>query len=302
MRLAHAVCLLPLCLSAAELKSGPALPHKLVRDWAQLPKGWNLGECSGVAVDPRDNVWVFNRGPHPVIQFDKKGKILQSWGEGTVEFAHGIRVGPDGNIWGVDVKGHAVLKYSPAGRLLKILGARQGMPGNNDSRDAFNEPTNLVFGPSGDFFISDGYVNSRVIHFSKDAEYIGHWGRKGTGDGEFDLVHDIVRDKRGRLYVADRTNERVQIFDEGGRFLGKWTDVGAPWGLDYIEREDAIYMCDGLNNRVIKLNLGGQVLGVLGAYGKDPGKFDLAHSIAVDSEGSIYVAEIRNLRVQKFAR
>ena len=299
------VCLFLLGLAAASagaLKSGPALPHKVVKDWAQLPKGWNFGECSGVAVDKQDNVWVFNRGPHPVIEFDKNGNMLQAWGEGTVKSAHGIRVDPEGNIWGVDVKGHVVIKYNPAGRVLMILGNRQGTPGNDNSKDAFNEPTNIAFAPNGDFFVSDGYVNSRVIQFTHDGEYLAHWGKKGTGDGEFNLVHDVVRDSAGRVYVADRTNQRVQIFDPGGKFLNKWTDIGAPWGLDYVARENAIYMCDGLNNRVVKLNLEGEIQGVLGSYGKVPGKFDFAHSIAVDSTGAIYVVEIKNWRVQKFAK
>ncbi|HZT30849.1 MAG TPA: peptidyl-alpha-hydroxyglycine alpha-amidating lyase family protein [Bryobacteraceae bacterium] len=300
--LAVVVALAASCPLAAELKSGPSLPYQVVKDWAQLPAGWNFGECSGVAVDRQDNVWVFNRGPHPVIEFDRNGNMLQSWGEGTVKSSHGIRVDAEGNVWGVDVKGHVILKYSPSGRVLMILGNRQGYPGNNDSKDAFAEPTNIAFAPNGDFFISDGYVNSRVIKFNKDGEYLTHWGRKGTGDGEFNLVHDVVLDKRGHVYVADRTNQRVQIFDGNGKFLGKWTDIGAPWGLDYVPREDAIYMCDGLNNRVIKLNTDGQVLGVLGSYGKIPGRFDFAHSIAVDSTGAIYVAEIKNWRVQKFVK
>jgi DNA-binding beta-propeller fold protein YncE len=287
---------------SAELKSGPSLSYKVVKDWAQLPTGWNFGECSGVAIDRNDNVWVFNRGKHPVIQFDKNGNMLQSWGDGTIVSSHGIRVDPDGNVWGIDVKGHVVIKYSPAGRVLMILGNRQGVAGKNDSKDAFNEPTNIAFEPNGDFYVSDGYVNSRVMKFNRDGEYITHWGEKGTGDGQFNLVHDVVRDARGRLYVADRTNQRVQIFDGTGKFLGKWTNLGSPWGLDYVARENSIYMCDGVNNRVLKLNLEGEIQGVLGSYGKAPGKFDFAHSIGVDSTGAIYVAEIKNWRVQKFVK
>ncbi len=304
MQKALAVCLIAAAVSplAAELKSGPPLRYKVVANWAQLPKGWNLGECSGVAVDRQDNVWVFNRGPHPVVQFDRNGNMLQSWGEGLVRSSHGMRVDRDGNIWGVDVKGHVVMKFSPAGHVLMILGNRQGTPGDNESHYAFNEPTNLAFAPNGDFFVSDGYVNSRVIKFNKDGEYLTHWGKHGTGDGEFNLVHDVALDSQGRVYVADRSNQRVQIFDSNGRYLGKWTDVGAPWGLDYVARENAIYMCDGLNNRVVKLNLEGQILGVLGSFGKIPGRFDFAHSIAVDSTGAIYVSEIKNWRVQKFVK
>src|SRR3954469_13170122 len=122
MKAVLAVCTLALVAGAAELKTAPALPYHVVADWAKLPKGWNFGECSGVAVDKQDNVWVFNRGAHPVIEFDRDGNMLQSFGDGTVKSSHGIRVDPDGNVWGVDVKGHVVLKYSPEGRVLMILG------------------------------------------------------------------------------------------------------------------------------------------------------------------------------------
>ncbi len=150
---------LPLALAAllpaAELTSGPELPMRLVKDWAKLPKGWNFGECSGVAVDKNDNVWVFNRGSHPVIELDKNGNFLQAWPDVIVKSSHGIKVDPDGNIWGVDVKGHVVIKYSPEGKVLMVLGNRPGVPGNNDSKDAFNEPTGLFFfKPDGSFYVS----------------------------------------------------------------------------------------------------------------------------------------------------
>jgi DNA-binding beta-propeller fold protein YncE len=285
----------------AELKSGPPLPHHVVADWAQLPKGWNFGETSGVDVDKDDNVWVFNRGAHPVIQFDKSGKMLQAWTEVPLKTAHGLRVDRDGNIWTVDVEAHRLMKFTPGGRLLMMIGQVGGAAGTNDTKDGFNRPANLTFAPNGDFFVADGYVNSRVVKFNKSGEYLTHWGQKGTGDGEFNLVHDVALDSQGRLYVADRTNQRVQIFDQNGKFLGKWTDLGSPWGLYYVQRENALYMCDGVNNRILKLNLDGQVLGVLSSYGKIPGKLDYPHTLAVDSTGAIYVAEIKNWRVQKFA-
>ena len=302
----HLCLIIPLCLAplSAEVKSGPPLPHHVVKDWAQLPKGMNFGECSGVDVDKSDNVWVFNRGHYPMIELDRNGKVLQAWDEDTfrVKSSHGVRVDADGNIWTVDVKGHVVFKLSPTGRVLMVLGNRKGTPGNNDSKSAFNEPTGVAFALNGDFYVSDGYVNSRVIKFNRDGEYLTHWGKKGNADGEITLSHDVCLDKRGRVYVADRSNSRIQIFDGDGKFLGKWTDVGQPWGLYYVAKEDAIYMCDGSANRVVKLNLDGQVLGVLGSYGKVPGKFDFAHAIAVDQEGGIYVVEIKNWRVQKFVR
>ncbi len=285
----------------AQLKSGPPLPHQLVNDWAKLPKGWNFGETSGVATDKQDNVWVFTRGMHPVMQFDRTGKFLQAWPDIKIVSSHGIRVDPDGNVWLIDVKGHVVIKCNTEGRVLMIVGNRQGVAGNNDSKDAFNEPTGIAFDKQGNFYVSDGYVNARVIKFNKDGEYITHWGKKGTGDGEFNLVHDVCFDSQERLYVADRNNQRIQIFDTNGKFLGKWTDIGAPWGIAYSAKENCIYMCDGVNNRIVKLNMDGQVIGTLSGYGKSPGKLDFAHNMALDSTGTLYVAEIKNWRVQKFA-
>jgi sugar lactone lactonase YvrE len=281
---------------------GPALHYHAVEDWAKLPAGWNLGECSGVAVDKDDNVWVFNRGPHPVIEFSKSGQMLRAWTEVPVKSSHGIRVDPAGNVWLIDVAGHKILKMSPEGRVLMAIGAVGDAPGTQDMKDAFNRPTNVAFGKDGGFFISDGYVNARVVRYSKDGDYLKQWGAKGTGDGQFDLVHDVVFDSRGRLYVADRNNWRIQIFDQDGKFLGKWANIGDPWGIDYVARENAIYMVDGQNDQLVRLNMEGQITGILGSHGKTPGKFHYPHAVAVDSTGAIYVAEIRNWRVQKFER
>ena len=301
MKLFLTLALVLLPCSAADPVSAPALPHKLVPNWAQLPTGWNFGEVSGVAVDKDDSVWVFNRGAHPMVQFDKSGKMLQAWKEVPIKSTHGVRVDPQGNIWAVDVAGHAVVKFNRAGKVLMVIAQPGNAAGDNNSNYAFNRPTGVSFAANGDFYVADGYVNSRVVKYNKDAEYLSHWGSKGKGDGEFDLVHDVAVDSKGLVYVADRANSRVQVFDASGRFLAKWTDVGQPWGLIYSTKEDVLYMCDGLNNRIAKLSLRGKVLGTLSSFGKAPGKLDFAHNIAIDSTGAIYVAEIKNWRVQKFA-
>lgn len=287
---------------AADVDSAPLLPYRVVADWAKLPPGWNFGETSGVSVAPDGTIWVFNRGAHPVLAFAADGRLLQAWNEVPVTTAHGIRVDPQGNVWLVDVKGHAVMEFTPQGRLLMVITNAGKRPGDNDSHYAFNEPTSIAFSPGGGFYVSDGYVNARVVQYGAGGEYIRHWGRKGKADSEFDLVHDVVLDRRGRLYVADRNNSRVQIFDGNGKFLAKWDHVGQPWGLAYNEAEDAIYLCDGLNNRIVKVSTDGRVLGRLSSFGKAPGKLDFPHHIAVGPDGSIYVAEIKNWRVQKFAR
>jgi len=296
MKLVIAAAFASIALAQSEL------PYHVVPDWAKLPAGWNFGECSGVAVDGNDNVWVYNRGPHTLVELDRNGRFLKALNDIPVKSSHGIRVGPDGNLWIIDVAAHKMLKLSPEGRVLMVIGGVGDAPADNDSPDGFNRPTNIAFAPDRSFFISDGYVNSRVVKYSKDGDFITKWGRKGKGDGEFDLVHDVVFDKRGRLYVADRSNERIQIFDQNGNFLGKWTNVGAPWGIDYYAPEDSIYMVDGKNDRMVRLNMEGQITGTLGSHGRAPGKFFFPHSVAVDSTGAIYVAEIRNWRVQKFVK
>lgn len=282
----------------AQIQTGPPLPYRAVEGWAHLPKGWNFGEVSAVDVDRNDNVWVFSDGPHPVIELDRNGKFLQAWPEFLGKKPHGLRVGPDGNIWTVDLESHRVMKWTPDGRFIMLIGTGSPAPDNN-AKYAFNRPANLNFGPQGDLFVADGYGNSRVVHYSKDGEYLGQWGTKGSGDGEFNLVHDIAFDSQGRIYVADRLNQRVQIFDAQFRFLGKWTDLGTIQGLYYVKREDVLYMCD-LNARVLKVNLDGKVLGTIGSFGKSPGKIDVPHYIAVDSTGAVYVADFRNWRIDKF--
>jgi len=286
----------------AELKSGPPLPLKLVKDWAKLPEGWNTGECSGVAVDKNDNVWIFNRGPHGLIQLDKSGKFLREFKELPITSSHGVRVDAEGDIWLTDVAGHSIFEFSPAGRLKMFFGNAGKSAGDNTTQYAFNRPTGVSFAANGDIYVSDGYVNSRVVKYNRNGDFLTQWGKKGTGDGEFNLVHDVAVDSKGLVYVADRDNNRVQVFDANGKFMTKWNDLGSPWGLIFDPKENVLFMSDGVNNRVLKLNLDGQIVGVLGSFGKSPGKFDFPHNIAVDSEGSIYVSEIKNWRVQKFAK
>src|SRR4051812_13528942 len=246
--------------SGLALMAQPTLPYKVIDGWAKLPAGWNLGECSGVSVDKSDNVWVFNRGKHPVIEFDRDGKMLRAWDEVPVTAAHGIRVDAQGFVWLIDVAGHQVLKMTPEGRLVFRIGGVTAAPSSsNDDKELFNRPTSVAFAPNGDFFVSDGYVNSRVVRYNHNAEYMLHWGTKGTGDGQFNLVHDVVLDEKGRVYVADRNNQRVQIFDQSGKFIGKWTNTGSAWGLIYSEKDKALFVGDGEKDRILRLNMEGQI-------------------------------------------
>lgn len=277
------------------------LSYLPVADWPALPSGWNLGEVPGVAVDANDNVYVFNRGPHPLLQFQPSGKFIRSLLEGMVTSAHGVRVDHEGNVWAVDHKGHMVLKLNPEGRVMMVLGRRDN-PGADASH--FNQPTDIAVASNGDLYVSDGYGNSRIVKFSKEGKFLREWGKKGTGEGEFNLPHSIALDSSGRVIVADRENNRIQVFTPEGQFIAQWNEKiwqgsGAPWGLAIVPNS-GIFMADGRHNRVLKLDIDGRVLGYFGSPGKLPGQFAFAHHLAVSKRGEIYVAEILNWRVQKF--
>lgn len=292
------------------LQHGPQLPNKIVAGWPTLPKGYNFGETTGVDFDKQGNIWVANRGAWPIMQFDKSGKMLQAWSSDTVRMTpgvgkgtHGLKVDVNGNIWLGDVDGHINFKFSPEGRLLMTLGNRQGAANGNDSKSGFNKQTNFWPLANGNMLISDGYVNSRIVEFTNDGHYVRQFGTAGKGDGQFTLPHGVTMDSKGNIYVADRGNSRMQKFDNTGKFIAKWTDIGQPWDVYYAAKEDALYVCDGQWDRITKVSLDGKVLGELSHWGKAPGEVDFPHAIAVTPDGAdIYVAEIKNWRVQKWSR
>ena len=274
----------------------PKLPFTVDPDWPRLPAGWTLEETPGVAVDAREHVFVFHRGKHSLIEFDNAGNVVRTWGDGVFVRPHGLRFDNEGNLWAADDLGHIVVKMDALGRVRMVLGRKNT---KGETNDTFNRPTDLAFTPSGDFYVADGYGNSRVVKFNKEGKFIRAWGKKGSGEGEFNLPHAVAVDNQGRVYVGDRENHRMQIFDGDGKFLAQWKHVGSPWGI-VITEDQSIYMCDGHNNRILRLNTKGEILGVLGAPGKLPGQLDFSHHMAIGPSGSIYVAEIKNWRVQKF--
>ncbi|MBM3740604.1 MAG: 6-bladed beta-propeller [Acidobacteria bacterium] len=274
----------------------PRLNYQVDPHWPRLPAGWTFEETPGIAVDAREHAFVFHRGKNSIMEFDKDGNLVRSWGDGVFVRPHGLRFDPEGNLWAADDQGHIVVKMDALGRVRMVLGRKNN---KGETKDLFNRPTDLAFLPNGDFFVSDGYGNSRVVKFNKEGKFLTAWGKKGTGEGEFNLPHAVAVDKRGRVYVGDRENYRMQVFDSDGKFITQWKHVGSPWGIA-VTQSDEIFMCDGHNNRILKLNLNGDVLGVLGASGKLPGQFDFVHHMALGPGGSIYTAEIKNWRAQKF--
>ena len=275
------------------------------KDPVTLPYKWR---AIGPSCRPA-GLWAWVRGSRPMRAIGSmlciagtirswflipSGKLLQDWGDGMFCWPHGIRVDADGNIWIIDGgagswptpdcipgKGHVVLKFSPAGKLLMTLG-KQGEPGNDSEH--FNGPTDVAFAPNGDFYVADGYGNARVVKFSRNGKYIRAWGRKGTGDGEFNLPHAIVVDPRGLVYVADRENFRIQIFDGNGKFIKQWKGVGRPIGLA-LGHDGYFHVADTNGQRILKLSAEGVVLGVFGSKGNEPGQTGRSSSYCRQSGG-----------------
>ena len=280
----------------SKVVDAPSLNYSLVPDWPRLPDGWTFEETAGVAVDARSHVFVFHRGPHPFMEFDAEGTLLRSWGDGAYVRPHSLKIDLEGNLWAVDVDGHVVLKLDAGGRVQMVLG-RRNTPGETD--ELFNRPTDVAFSRDGSIFVSDGYVNSRVVKFTKDGRFVKAWGKKGTGEGEFDLPHAVAVDDQGRVYVGDRANARLQIFTADGKFITQWNHVGSPWSI-VITGDQQLFMSDGVSNRILKVGLDGTIKGRLSGPGRMPGQLSFPHQVAVAPNGSIYVAEIKNWRVQKF--
>lgn len=280
--------------TAAEGQREKVPNYRPVPGWAKVPKDVTLGPVSAVATDSAERVYVLHRGPRPVLVFDRDGTFLRSWGDDHLKTPHGLRIDRNDNVWITDIGNHQVLKFDTSGQLLLGLG-KKGEPGAGP--DQFDRPTDVAVAPSGEFYVSDGYGNSRVLKFSRDGKLLRQWGKKGKGDGEFDLPHAISLDPKGRVYVADRENNRVQVFDGDGRLLTIWRDTGSPFGL--FLSKDRWFVADGRAHWVKVLDADGKTLGRFGEKGDGPGQFNLPHMLCVDLHGAVYVAEVNGKRIQK---
>ena len=299
--------------------------YRPLTEWESLPPGWSYADVAGVAVDDRDRVYVLNRGQsplgpeHPIVVFGPDGTFVRSFGDGLFTFAHGITVGPDGAVYVADAGDHTVRKFDAAGTLVLTLGEphRPSDTGYDDGDyrtirrggPPFNRPTRLAIGADGDLFVADGYGNARVHRFAPDGTLRASWGEPGDGPGQFNLVHSIWAHPDGRLFVCDRENSRVQIFEPDGRFVTEWTDVVRPQDL-CIDRDGVVYVTElgeraGIGSfmsrpygrdrpaRITLLDLDGRVLGRWGTEEPcAPGSFFSPHGIAVDSRGDVYVGEV----------
>ncbi len=293
--------------------------------WGKFPDGRKWGQTSAIDIDRNGNIWVFERcganscagsSVAPVVKLDPSGKVLKTFGAGMFVFPHGIHVDRAGDVWvtdadGKDGKGHQVVKFSPGGRVLLTLG-KAGVAG--DGPDTFNRPSDVVTAPNGDIFVADGHggdSNARIVKLSKDGKFIKAWGKKGTAPGEFDVPHAIAIDSQGRIFVGDRSNNRVQIFDQDGNFLAEWKQFGRPSGI-FIDANDTIYVADHMSNA--KLNPGvkrgvrigsardGTVRALIPGLGADPEYQSVGEGVAADARGDVYWAETAGMTVRKYVK
>jgi sugar lactone lactonase YvrE len=284
-----------------------------------------------------------------ILEFDTTGKLVKSFGQGLLVFPHGIHVDREGNVWVTDgqdnatppsqfpgaggttattaappavpaqavipkpgaTKGHQVFKFSPDGKLLMTL----GKPGGGAAPDLFYQPNDVLVAPNGDIFVSEGHGggNDRIFKFSKDGKLIKTWGKKGTAPGEFDIPHALAMDSRGRLFVGDRNNNRIQIFDQDGMFLEQWPQFSRPSGI-YIDRNDVMYVADSESESVSRnhpgwkrgIRIGSAKEGKVTGFIPDPNEratgTSAAEGVAADSQGNIYGAEVGPRAVKKYVR
>jgi DNA-binding beta-propeller fold protein YncE len=274
-------------------ESIPKLNYEAVPDFFQLPAGEHFVEVAGVAVNSKGHIYVFHRGKHPLMEFDASGKFVRNIADDLFVTAHTVRVDGEDNIWTTDVGAHMVLKLSPDGRVLLSLGR---MRTAGDDVLHFNQPTDVAFDREGNIYVADGEGNSRVLKFNKYGNVLLGWGMKGSGQGQFDLPHSIAIDG-DLIYVGDRENTRIQIFDLNGHYLREWK-LGHPFGL-FITPDHFIYMSDAIAGRILKINRDGKVVGVVDGPAPDKGRHFDPHSLAVDKDNSIFTAEVMPWRAQK---
>ena len=296
-----ALILLTCCISTQAQQATPDFTLEIVPHFFKVPGDGNFIQPTGIAVNSKGHVFVFNKGHRKLLEFSTDGDFVRSFGEGLFVDPHGLRIDRDDNIWTTDLEHHTVLKLSPEGRLLMVMGQRNTSGLYDDARKMplFFKPADVAFGSNGDIYVADGYGNHRVVQLNAAGELIRTWGELGSEEGNFNNPHNIVV-IRNRVFVADRYNKRVQVFDREGKFLEAWTNVGIPWGLA-TSPEGNLYLVDGDAEVIYKLDAQGNILGKheAGPGGKD-GQLRAAHGIAAGPQEELYVTEVLNWRAQKF--
>lgn len=296
------------CVSAQETSKAPEIPFHVVEDYLQIPTGMFMAEAVGVAINSKGHIFILNRGNHPLLEFMPDGSFVRSLGEDSPIFRvpHSIRFDSSDNLWYVGAADNLVVKFDPKLRVQQALGRREepwvymthGIERAIPPPANFYQPTDTVVGPDGSTYVTDGYGNSRVVKFTKEGNLVKYWGDRGTKPGQFNTPHSIVMDANSNLYVADRQNNRVQVFTTDGEFKQEWKLPGPAWSLCITPGPNpAIFV--GSVGKVYKLDLTGKIVGQMGRLGRLPGWFDSVHSLACPDEKTLYLAEEFSYRFDK---
>jgi DNA-binding beta-propeller fold protein YncE len=281
--------------------------YRVVENWAKLPDKWELMDVAAVAVDSKDQVYVFNRGEHPMIVFDRQGNFLRSWGEGVFKRAHGLHIDAHDYLYCTDDGDHTVRRCTPMGKVELTIGV-PGKPAPFMSGEPFHRCTHTALSPKGEIYVSDGYGNARVHKFSPAGKLLLSWGESGSEPGQFNIAHNIASDEDGWVYVADRENHRVQVFDGNGKYETQWNNLHRPCGLYCCRGKSPTFVigelgpgmpvnlkAPNLGPRLSIVDAKGKLVARLGGKegpGLEAGKFIAPHGLALDSAGDIYVGEV----------
>jgi len=318
MRIA-AIALVVLSLAGSALAQRPSDPALLVPQEAPamnyaavpvavtVPDGVTMGATAAVAFDAKGHLWVLTRGAVAFFEFDETGSYLRSFGDKLFTRAHGLRIDRDGNLWAGDVGAHTFRKFSRDGQVLLTIGTAGEAGEWNEATGShkLNQPNDVAVANNGDIFIVQGHTpgpkgDARVLKFDKTGRFLTQWGGKGTGPGQFEVAHGIAIDAKGLLWVADRENQRIQLFDQKGTYVREMKYAGLPCAMD-IGRQ-YVYMVNGFAGQLVRMDLAGKVLAVVGRPGKGLGEFGEAHFIAVSPKQEIYVADSVNGALVKFVK
>ncbi|MES2625659.1 MAG: peptidyl-alpha-hydroxyglycine alpha-amidating lyase family protein [Pseudomonadota bacterium] len=271
-----------------------------------FPEGLAFDSIAAVDMTADNHLLVLNRGAKPFLEFDEAGKLVRAFGEeGVFSRAHGLRLDKDGNIWVTDVGAHFVRKYDKDGNTLLTLGT-PGTAGEWDEAAGthlFNQPNETALDSEGNLYVVTGHgaVDPRVLKFSPEGKFIKKWGTKGTGPGQFFAAHSIEIDANDVLYIADRENMRIELFDTDGNYQSEWKFGAMVCGI-YLHSDGFMYMTSGFDGEFAKLDMMGNLLGSLGSSGAGNGQFGEAHYLTLDAANNVYVADVVNKRVQKYEK
>ena len=288
-------------------ETAPELDYTFVPDAIKLPEGSKMGAAAAVAFDARGHIYVLTRGAQAFFEFDENGGFVRSFGDGMFTRSHGLKIDRDGNLWATDVGAHTVVKLNPAGQVLLTIGTK-GQAGEwNETAGShlLNQPNDVAIAANGDIFVAQGHTpgargDARVLKFDKEGRFITQWGGKGKEPGQFVVAHGIVIDGKGLLWVMDRENQRVQVFDSNGTFVREQKYKGLPCSVAF--GRDEAYMVNGFAGQLLRLDLNGKVLAAMGKPGTGPGEFGEAHFLAISPRNDLYVADSVNGMLMKFVR